>query len=95
MQYSKFIKLTERPQPPAKLSGIHLAIWYILKDDWNMAHKTVQDLNTENACWIHAYLHRLEGDLGNANYWYRQVYKDLTTQSLELELNDIIRSVFS
>ena len=66
MEYNDFIKLTEKQKPSEKLSGIHLAIWYIFRDNWDLAHETVQKLKTEIACRFHAYLHRLEGDLGHA-----------------------------
>ena len=94
MEYDKFIKLMKELQPSEKLSEIECAIWYILKDNWNMAHKTVQNLSTESACWLHAYLHRVEGDIGNANYWYKKVHKKPTIQPLESELNEIIKLVF-
>jgi len=95
MQYDEFIKLTEKQKLSAKLYDIYLAIWYILKDNHEIAHKIVQKLNTEEACWLHAYLHRAEGDLENANYWYSRVNKDPKTTSLATELNDIITSVFN
>ena len=94
MEYNDFIKLTEKQKPSKKLSVIHLAIWYILKDNWDMSHKTVQKLNTEIACLFHAYLHRVEGDLGNAGYWYSRASMKPTTASLETELSDILKSVF-
>ena len=94
MEYNDFIKLTEKQKPSEKLSGIHLAIFYILKDNWDMAHETVQKLNTEIACLFHAYLHRVEGDLDNAGYWYSRASMKPTTASLETELSDIIKSVF-
>ena len=94
MEYNDFIKLTEKQKPSEKLSGIHLAIWYILKGNWDLAHETVQKLNTKIACQFHAYLHRVEGDMGNAGYWYGRAYMEPTSASLETELNDIIKSVF-
>ena len=94
MEYNDFIKLPEKQKPSEKLSGIHLAIWYILKDNWDLAHKTVQKLNTPVACRLHAYLHRVEGDLGNSDYWYGRASMEPTTASLETELSDIIKSVF-
>ena len=94
MEYDDFIKLTEKQKPSEKLSGIHLAIWYILKDNWDMAHKTAQKLNTKIACQFHAYLHRVEDDLGNAGYWYSRADMEPATASLETELSDIIKSVF-
>ena len=95
MKYDDFIKLTKKSEPSDKLSGIHLAIWYAVKDNWNMAHNIVQDINTETASWIHAYLHRVEGDLANAQYWYKRANKGPYSESFESEFNDIIKSVFS
>jgi hypothetical protein len=94
MQYNDFIKLTEKRTPVEKLSGIHLALWYVFKDNWEMAHKTTQKLNTQTACWFHAYLHRIEGDPGNAEYWYGRANMEPNSIPLETELNDIINSVF-
>ena len=94
MRYDEFIKLTKEQKPLGKLSEIERTIWYILKENWDMAHKTVQDLSTETTCWIHAYLHRVEGDLGNAGYWYNRDHKEPTAKLLKSELNDIIKSVF-
>ena len=77
MHYDDFIKLTKESEPLALLTDIHLALWYAFKDNWDMAHRIVQDINTQTASWIHAYLHRVEGDLDNANYWYNRAKKNL------------------
>jgi hypothetical protein len=53
--------------------------------DWDKAHRIVQELDTAGAAWIHAYLHRVEGDLANAAYWYRRAGKPECTASLEEE----------
>ena len=95
MQYDDFIKLTKESYPPEKLSGVHLSIWYAVKDNWYMAHKIIQDINSETASWIHAYLHRVEGDIDNANYWYHRSRKEPCTKSLKSELNNIIQFLFS
>ena len=94
MQYDDFIKLTKESDPPDVLNGVHLSLWYAVKDNWDMAHNLVQDINTETAAWIHAYLHRVEGDIANADYWYNRARKDPSHESLESELSDIIKSVF-
>ena len=86
MHYEDFIKLTKEFQPPASLTGIHLALWYAYKDNWDMAHSIVQDINTRTASWIHAYLHRVEGDIDNAHYWYNRANKEPADESLESEL---------
>jgi len=93
MNYDNFIKLTKESKPSDALSDIQLALWHAYKDNWDVAHSIVQDINTETASWIHAYLHRVEGDLGNANYWYNHAEKKSSTESLEAELNNIIKSV--
>ena len=95
MNYDNFIKLTKESNPSDTLSGIHLALWHAMNNNWDMAHNIVQDINTDIASWIHAYLHRVEGDLGNANYWYNRAGKKSSTESLEVELNNIIKSVFN
>ena len=95
MNYNNFIKLTKESTPSEALSGIHLALWHTMKKNWDVAHKIVQNINTDTASWIHAYLHRVEGDLSNANYWYNRASKNASTESLESELNNIIKSVFN
>ena len=95
MNYDNFIKLSKEPNPSDTLSGTHLALWHAMKNNWNMAHNIVQDINTDTASWIHAYLHRVEGDLSNANYWYNRANKNVSTESLKTELNNIIKSEFN
>lgn len=95
MNYNDFIKLTKKSNPSDILSDIHLALWHAMKNNWDMAHEIVQDINTETAFWIHAYLHRVEGDLNNANYWYNRANKNVSTESLESELNIIIKSILN
>ncbi len=62
----------ENKQPPAGLSPYLEALWHEKSGAWDTAHETVQDLSDKSAALIHAYLHRREGDEGNARYWYRQ-----------------------
>ena len=94
MNYDNFIKLTKESKPPVTLLGVQLALWYAMKNNWDMAHNIVQDINTDIASWIHAYLHRVEGDFSNANYWYKRADKKSSNESLETELDNIIESVF-
>ena len=93
MNYKSFIELIKESKPPSSLKGIYLGLWYAKKNNWDLAHNIVQDINTDTASWIHAYLHRVEGDIGNANYWYNRAGKKSSTESLEIELNNIIRSI--
>jgi hypothetical protein len=61
------------------------ALWWAAKSGWDAAHKLVQDEATADAAWVHAYLHRVEGDLGNAGYWYQQAGKPVAAGSLVSE----------
>ncbi len=71
--------------PAAALAPPLAALWWAAKGDWDKAHKIVQDETTREAAWVHAYLHRVEGDLGNAGYWYRQAGQPMAKDSLETE----------
>lgn len=72
-------------EPPAQASVYLQALWYDAKGDWSNAHKLIQDLIDKNAAWIHAYLHRKEGDVWNADYWYRNAGKQRPAVSLQEE----------
>jgi hypothetical protein len=65
------------------------ALWWAAKGGWNEAHRLVQDEATADAAWVHAYLHRVEGDLGNAGYWYRRAAQPVATGSLDIEWEGI------
>ena len=69
------------PDLPAPLA----ALWWAAKGNWEKAHKFAQDVETIDAAWVHAYLHRVEGDLGNAAYWYRQAGQPVAKDALEAE----------
>lgn len=72
MELQKFIETVSHNEPPKEISDYLKALWYDKKGDWESAHSIVQILNDKNAEWIHAYLHRKEGDSFNASYWYRK-----------------------
>jgi hypothetical protein len=71
--------------PPAGLAPTVQALWWAAKGDWEKAHKIVQDDESREAAWVHGYLHRVEGDLPNAGYWYRTAGKPVATGALEEE----------
>ena len=79
--------------PPQNLSIYLKALWHERKDNWDKAHRLVQDLEDKNASWIHAYLHRREGDTGNADYWYRRAEKKRPAISLEKEWEEIVMAL--
>jgi len=73
------------------------AIWYDLHDDWDKAHNIVQNLDTVSAMWIHAYLHREEGDISNSKYWYRAAGKEYPgdmslSDEVEIILNELTKN---
>jgi hypothetical protein len=68
-------------------------LWWAAKGDWDQAHKIVQEEESADAAWVHAYLHRVEGDLGNAGYWYRQARKPVSSGSLETEWEEIVSTL--
>jgi hypothetical protein len=74
---------------PPSVSRPLLALWHAAKGDWNRAHETVMDDRTQDGAWVHAYLHRVEGDLGNAGYWYRRAGKTVATVPLDAEWTEI------
>ncbi len=63
------------PVPPEGISEELRALWLAKKGDWHAAHDIVSDIHTSMGSWIHAHLHVLEGDLGNASYWYSKAGK--------------------
>jgi hypothetical protein len=76
-------------QPPRDLSPALLALWHDARGDWKAAHETAQEIDDETGAWIHAYLHRKEGDLGNAGYWYRRAGKPPCRTALDAEWEEI------
>ncbi len=76
--------------PTPELSAPLRALWWDAKDDWARAHAQVDDLDTPQAMAVHAYLHRREGDLGNANYWYRRAGVSARSGSLEAEWTSLV-----
>jgi hypothetical protein len=79
--------------PPDGLGDLLTALWYDGKGKWEKSHHIVQDINSKGASWIHAYLHRKEGDVGNASYWYHRAGKNMPTVSLDEEWEGIVRSL--
>ncbi|PIB37795.1 hypothetical protein [Maribacter sp. 4G9] len=69
------------------------ALWFDAKGDWQASHNIAQDMHNQLGSWIHAYLHRKEGDRFNAGYWYRQANKPFSKLSLEDELREIVEYV--
>lgn len=76
--------------PDLQLSTVLKSLWYDAKGDWERAHDLVDQLPGLDAAWIHAYLHRKEGDLWNADYWYTRAKKTRPSYSLEEEWANLV-----
>ena len=77
--------------PPLDFTPSLQALWWAKKGDWEKSHSIAQEIEDVTGYWIHAHLHRAEGDFGNAAYWYERAGKPpKKTEDLALELNDII-----
>ncbi|HET7119401.1 MAG TPA: hypothetical protein VFI29_23095 [Hanamia sp.] len=77
-------------KPPQNISLYLKALWYEGKGEWKKAHELIQDVDDSKAAWIHAFLHRKEGDVSNADYWYHRAGKKRPTISLEKEWDEIV-----
>ena len=71
--------------PPAGLTGLQLGLWHDARGDWHAAHAAAQALSDASGAWLHAYLHRKEGDLSNARYWYGRAGREMPGCSLDEE----------
>jgi hypothetical protein len=74
-------------------SGVLLAFWWDAQGDWEKAHGIAQDVAGADGAWVHAYLHRKDGDVGNAGYWYRQAGRPAGVGDLRLEWEGIVREM--
>jgi hypothetical protein len=77
------------PAPPAGLDRPLEALWHARKGDWHKAHVLAQAEDDAVGAWVHAYLHRVEGDLGNAAYWYRRAAQPVSDAPLAEEWRSI------
>ncbi|KXU35257.1 hypothetical protein AXK12_06040 [Cephaloticoccus capnophilus] len=94
MRYSDFkASLAAADSPPAALSAELRALWHDAKGDWEAAHKWVMHSESRAAAWVHAYLHRKEGDLANASYWYARALQPVVEAPLEEEWEQIARAL--
>jgi len=76
--------------PDPAFSPILKSLWYDAKGDWKQAHDLVDSLAGEEAAWVHAYLHRKEGDSWNADYWYAKAKKVRPSHTLEEEWESLV-----
>lgn len=91
MDLAEFKQSVIENNQPADLGHILLALWFDGVGDWESAHNIVQDIPGAEASWVHAYLHRKEGDNWNAGYWYRRANKKPSDKIVSDEWEDLVR----
>jgi len=85
MSFAEFAAAIARGEaPPAGLSGAVRALWLEAGDDWHAAHTATQEDPTAAGAWVHAYLHRKEGDGDNAGYWYARARRAAPAEGVTL-----------
>jgi len=95
MTIEQFTAATSHATAPAGSSPVLLALWHDARGDWDAAHGIAQDVPDPDGAWVHAYLHRKEGDLGNAAYWYRRARKPVATGAFADEWRQIVEAFLS
>jgi hypothetical protein len=85
------IQSGDPPPPSAPLRALRLDA----RGDWDGAHKCVDVREDKDSCWVHAYLHRKEGDLSNARYWYARAGRPLCEGPLEEEWREIAAALLA
>ena len=90
MNLADFRESLDAPAPPASLTPALEALWHDARGDFDRAHNLAQNDEGGAGDWVHAYLHRKEGDAGNAAYWYRRARQPYCKGSLEAEWEAIV-----
>lgn len=86
MSFAEFQQSVARDAQPAReWSGAVQALWYDARGDWEKSHECAQDDPGLAGSWVHAYLHRKEGDPGNAGYWYARAGRAIPAKDVTLE----------
>lgn len=92
---TEFHQSLQQTSPPSGMPPLAEALWWLAKNEWERAHAIAQDVDTPDGAWVHAHLHRAEGDPANAAYWYRQAAKPVCRDSLAEEREDICSQLLS
>jgi hypothetical protein len=94
MKFSEFETSLDQEAPPASLHLALQALWWDAKGDWKKAHQCAQADEGDASCdWVHAYLHRKEGDASNARYWYGQARQPVAANALPEEWRAIVKAL--
>ena len=93
--FADFLKSTTAPAPPAGIGGALHALWLEARGEWDAAHDAAQAAGGRDGDWVHAYLHRKEGDEMNAGYWYARAGRPAATGDLRTEWEAIARELLA
>lgn len=91
MTLEEFKLSVSKQNPPAELNDLLKSLWYDAKGNWNKAHSIAQNISTKEGALLHAYLHRIEGDEWNAEYWYNRASETKFKGSVEDEWSNLVR----
>ena len=94
MTFAEF-RATFRSTDPPPVAPALVAMWHDAKGDWAKAHETAQEIEDRSGAWVHAYLHRKEGDAANAAYWYRRAGRAVAREALEVEFEQIVTELLT
>lgn len=95
MTLDDFHKSISATEPPAGLTLALAGLWWDAKGDWKRAHEAAQQDEDVGGAWVHAYLHRKEGDEDNAAYWYRRAGKSVCRETLDAEWASIVQALLT
>lgn len=95
MSFEEFKASLKTETAPEKLTSALEGLWHDGNGDWAQAHRCVQDDGSPEGAWVHAYLHRKEGDESNAAYWYRRADQPIASATLDEEWEQITRALLA
>jgi len=93
MDLAAFKQSLDQTEPPEGAGRALVALWHAARGDWDEAHRLAQAQKDRDGDWVHAYLHRVEGDEGNAGYWYRRAGRPHATGPLNAEWDEIVSAL--
>jgi hypothetical protein len=95
MDFATFEASLAEASPPEDLSDLLRALWHECHGDWDRAHTIVQDIHDADGAWIHAHVHRREGDQSNAAYWYRMAGRPVSQGDMDEAWRDIVSELLA
>jgi hypothetical protein len=94
MDLNEFLHSLHAAGAPA-LSAPLRALWHLGREEWDAAHRVVQEQDDADSAWVHAHLHRVEGDLANARYWYARAGRAPHEGALDEEWRSMVRALIA